>query len=144
MDGFRKVVAMQIIKERYGPQVRQEVLSDVIQSSLVDALAQEKLNPVGMPSIEDTQFEQGKPLIYTAVFEVYPEVALKPFDTIKVEKLVAAVTDADIEKTLQVIRGQYKNWTPVGVLRKVTKLILILLVQLMTLNFRVGRQKILS
>ena len=114
MDGFRKgKVPMQIIKERYGPQVRQEVLSDVIQSSLIDALAQEKLNPAGMPTIEDTQFEQGKPLTYTAVFEVYPEVELKAFNKIKVEKLVAEVTDADVEKTLQVIREQYKNWMPV-------------------------------
>ncbi len=114
MDGFRKgKVPMKVIKERYGAQIRQEVLTDVIQSSLVDALAQEKLNPAGMPTIEDTQFEQGKPLTYTAVFEVYPEIELKPFNKIKVEKWEAEVTDTDVEKTLQVIRGQYKKWTPI-------------------------------
>ena len=111
IDGFRKgKVPMKVIKERYGPQVHQEVLGDLIQSSLVDALAQEKLNPAGMPNIEDTKFEQGQPLTYTAVFEVYPEVKLKPFAKIKVKKTVATVTDADINKTLEVIRGQYKDW----------------------------------
>ena len=112
MDGFRKgKVPLKVIRERYGPQVRHEVLGDVIQSSLVNALAQEKLNPVGMPRIEETQFEQGQPLTYTAIFEVYPEVTLKPFKEIKVEKPVAEVNDADIENTLQEICKQYKNWT---------------------------------
>jgi trigger factor len=104
---------MNIVQKQYGPQVRQEVLGEKIQSSLFQALQQEKINPAGMPNIEETDFEEGKPLTFTAVFEVYPEVKLKPFTKVKVEKTMAKVTDADINKTLDVIRGQQKDWVVV-------------------------------
>ncbi len=111
MDGFRKgKVPMKVIKERYGAQVRSEILGDLIQTSLIEALTQEKLNPAGMPNITDTQYEEGKPLTYVAEFEVYPEVSLKPFNKIKVEKLNSDISDSDLNKTLDTIRGQYKDW----------------------------------
>ena len=114
MDGFRKgKVPLNVIAERFGPQVRQEILGDVIQSSLIEALTQEKLNPAGMPNITETSFEVGKPLSYVAEFEVYPEITLKPFSKLKIEKPSAEVSDEDLEKTLQTILGQYKDWTEV-------------------------------
>lgn len=114
MDGFRKgKVPLNVIAERYGAQVRQEILGDVIQSSLIEALTQEKLNPAGMPNITETIFEEGKPLSYVAEFEVYPEISIKPFSKLKIEKLTAEVADEDLDKTLQTILGQYKEWSTV-------------------------------
>ena len=111
LDGFRKgKVPLNLVKQRYGAQVRHEVISDLIQSSLIEALTQEKLRPAGTPTIEDTQFEQGKPLTYTAIFEIYPEVKIKPFSKLKIERWVAKISDADVEKTLSDIRKQQRNW----------------------------------
>ena len=114
VDGFRKgKIPMTVMKERYGAQVRGEILSDSIQSSLVEALSQEKLNPVVMPRITNTQFTPGKPLVYTAEFEVYPEIKLKPFKKIKVEQLTAEISDKDFKETLDNIRQQNKEWKSV-------------------------------
>lgn len=114
LDGFRKgKVPLSLVKQRYGARVRQEVLNDLLESSLVEALTQEKLRPTGMPTIENTQFEQGKSLMYTAVFEVYPEVKVKPFDKLKVARWSAEISDADIEKTLVEIRKQHRDWLEV-------------------------------
>lgn len=114
IDGFRKgKVPAKVIKERYGAQALNEVLGDVIQASLFEALSQEKLNPAGMPNITETDYNEGKPLKFVAEFEVYPEISLKPFDKLKVEKLVADVADTDLDSTLESIRAQYKNWNDV-------------------------------
>ncbi len=114
MDGFRKgKVPLNIVKERYAEEVNREVMGDVIQTSLIEALTQEKLNPAGMPQITETKFEAGKPFTYVAEFEVYPEITLKDFSDISVEKCNAEVTDADVTKTLESIRGQYKDWQAV-------------------------------
>lgn len=114
MDGFRKgKVPLNVIAKRYGPQVRQEILGDVIQSSLIEALTQEKLNPAGMPNITETSFEAGQALSYVAEFEVYPEITIKPFSKLKIAKPSAQVSDEDLDNTLQTILGQYKEWSEV-------------------------------
>jgi len=114
LDGFRKgKVPLTLVKQRYGAQVRQELIGDLIQSSLVEALTEKKLRPAGMPTIKDTKFEQGKSLTYTATFEVYPEVKIKPFDKLKVERWVAEISNTDVEKTLLDIRKQHRDWSEV-------------------------------
>jgi trigger factor len=114
MDGFRKgKVPASLVKERYGDHLRQETLNDLIKNTLFKAIADEKLRPAGTPEIGEFKYEDGKPFIYEASFELYPEIKLKAFDKLKVEKLVAEVTDTDIEKTLNAIRKQYATWKPV-------------------------------
>ncbi len=111
MDGFRKgKVPVKLIEARYGQQARSEAISDAIRDTLFQAIADEKLDPVGSPEIQETHFEDGKDLQYVAYFEIYPEIKLKPFDKIKIEKLVAEVTDGDLNKTLNAVRKQYSTW----------------------------------
>lgn len=122
IDGFRKgKIPLTVIKSRYGQHVVHDVIGDVIQDSLVKALMQEKLNPAGRPRIEDTHYEEGTPLTYVAIIEVYPEITLKPFEKLKVAKPVAQITDADIDDTVQKIREQQKTWQPAQEGVKVTK-----------------------
>lgn len=107
INGFRKGKApLKVIKKQYGEGVRQEILGDVINTSLQSAFEQEKVQPAGQPKIEITQFESGKDLEYAAVFEVYPEVALASFDNFSVEKLAADITEADIDKMVESLREQ--------------------------------------
>jgi len=107
VNGFRPgKVPLGIIRQRYGSAARQEVLGDLIGSTLQEALEEQKMQPVATPSIELGGAEAGKDLSYTATFEVFPELEVKGFEAITVERLQAEVTDADVEQMLDVLRKQ--------------------------------------
>ncbi|PKM05430.1 MAG: trigger factor [Gammaproteobacteria bacterium HGW-Gammaproteobacteria-6] len=107
VDGFRPgKVPMSVIRKRFGGSARQEVIGEVIQSSFYEAVMQEKLNPAGAPTVEPKELAEGKDFEYTATFEVYPEVALGDFAAIKVQRIESEVTDADLDKMLETLRGQ--------------------------------------
>ena len=92
VDGFRPgKVPLKVLRERFGEQVRSDVVRDLLQSSFNEALAKEKLNPAGGPRIDSINTAPGKDLEFTAVFEIYPEVKLQGTEGIKVERPVADV-----------------------------------------------------
>lgn len=114
MKGFRKgKVPVKVIKDRYGAGVRQEVLGEVMSHSWVEAVTQEKVKPAGQPRIEPKSLEEGKNLEFTATFEVYPEIDLQDFSGITVEKKIAEITDADIDKMVETLREQRKTFAEV-------------------------------
>jgi len=111
IKGFRPgKVPMKVIRQRYGGQVRQEVLGEVLQASYFEAISQEKLRPAGNPRIEPGNAEQGQDLEYVATFEVYPEVDLKSHEGIAVEKPVADIGDSDIDDMIESLRRQRAEW----------------------------------
>ena len=84
VQGFRPgKVPLKIIDNRYGEQVRKEVVGELVRTTLFEAINQENLKPAGQPQIEKVDDAAGKALSYTAVFEIYPEVTLKPTDKLK-------------------------------------------------------------
>jgi trigger factor len=114
INGFRKGKApLKVIKKQYGEGVRQEILGDVINTSLQAAFEQEKVQPAGQPKIEITQFESGKDLEFAAVFEVYPEITLASFDDFSVEKLTADIAEANIDTMVESLRDQQATLTVV-------------------------------
>jgi trigger factor len=114
IDGFRPgKVPFKVVKQRYSTQVFQEVAGELMQTSFRDAIAQENLRPAGDPSISASSLEQGQPLEYTATFEIYPELTLSPIGDIKLEKLTAEVTDADVDNMIDTLRKQKAEWSEV-------------------------------
>lgn len=114
IPGFRPgKVPMSVIRQRYEEAARQEALGDVIQATYYEAIVAQKLNPAGAPSVEPKAFEKGKDLEYVAVFEVFPEFELAGFDSIEVERPVAAVADADVDNMLDVLRKQNTRYEAV-------------------------------
>ena len=114
VKGFRPGnVPLGHIKQIYGNAARQEALSEVIQSSLYAAITQENLNPVGTPQVEPKSIAPGKPLEYVATFEVLPEIGSVSFDASTIEKQVATIKDADIDKVLERLREQHITWKEV-------------------------------
>jgi trigger factor len=114
IQGFRPgKVPLKIIQGRYGDQVRKEVVGELVQSSLYEAISQESLKPAGQPRIDELNDEVGKDLAYTAVFEIYPEVKLKPMSKIKVEKPVCEVTKNDVDGMIEMLRKQRRELKPV-------------------------------
>lgn len=112
--GFRPGrVPFKVIERKYGAQVRQEVLGEVVQSSFYEAVAQEKLRPAGGPKIEAGKVEPGQNLEYSATFEVYPEIQLASLEGVSIERPVAEVTDEDVERVINTLRKQRVTWNEV-------------------------------
>jgi trigger factor len=114
IQGFRPgKVPLKVIQGRYGEQVRKEVIGELVQSSLYEAINQESLKPAGQPRIDELNDEAGKDLAYTAIFEIYPEVSLKPMSDLSVEKTVCEVTQEDVLKMIEMLQKQRRELKPV-------------------------------
>ena len=114
IDGFRKgKVPLKIVEQRYGASILQDALSDLMQQNFIEAIVQEKLNPVGAPTYTPTEYKDGEDYTFTVEFEVYPEVKIKDLDKIEVEKPVSEVVDADVETMIETLRKQQGTWKEV-------------------------------
>jgi len=113
LKGFRPGKApLAVIQRQFGPQVRQEVIGELLQSSFAEAVTQEKLAPAGSPRIEPQSLDEGKDLAYVATFEVYPEIELKAAESLDIERSVAAVTEDDVDAMIERLRKQQTKYTP--------------------------------
>ncbi len=114
MAGFRPgKVPMKIVEQQYGPQVRYEVMSESVQKAFTDAVKEANLKVAGSPKIEPKEGEDKAALGFSATFEVYPEVKLGSVADKTVEKPVADVGDAEVEKTLEILRKQRTTYLKV-------------------------------
>jgi trigger factor len=115
IKGFRPgKVPTKVVRQRFGGQIRQEVLSDLMQKSYSAAVQQEKLQPAAGPRIEPVAAENGRDFAYVATFEVLPEVKLRDLDKIKVVIPEVEISDEDREDMLLNLRQQKATWEPVG------------------------------
>jgi trigger factor len=111
ISGFRPgKVPFKVVEQRYGSQVRQEVLGELMSSSFYEAVQQENLRPAGMPKIQPGIAESDSGFKFTAEFEVYPEIKVGKIDGNKIEKPVAEITDADLDNMIDKLRQQRVNW----------------------------------
>ena len=107
LKGFRPgKVPLKVIKQQFGAQVRQEVLSEMMQRSFAEAVSEQKLNPAAGPRIEPISAGPGEDLKYRAIFEVFPEIALQKIDGLMITRPTADVTESDIEAMVQNLREQ--------------------------------------
>ena len=107
LPGFRPgKVPMRVMKQRFGAGVRQEVLGEVISQTFQEAVQSENLRPAGQPKIEPKSFDAGKDIEYTAIFEIFPTVAVKDVAGFDVKKPVADVTEDDVNEIIEVFRKQ--------------------------------------
>jgi trigger factor len=114
IDGFRPgKVPQAVVRKRYGQQVREEVVSDLIQSSFYEAVRDEKLNPAGAPQIKANKIDEGEGLEYEASFEIMPEFVPMPLETLEVKRFTSSVGDEDIQGMIQRLREQRKSWKSV-------------------------------
>lgn len=115
LDGFRPgKIPAKVIQQRFGDAIRGEAIEEVLQSSLRTALTQEKLQPAEPPTIQSLEADEGQPLKYSAIFEVYPEVHVNSLANVTLEKTVVAIEDADIARVLDQMRKQHAEWEEVN------------------------------
>lgn len=109
INGFRPgKVPLNVVRREYGAGIYQEVVNDVIRDTVFEAIQQEKINAVGMPSIENVE-NKDDVLVYTATVEVYPEVEVK-FEGLEVERKSSEINDKDVEKMIENLQKQRATW----------------------------------
>ncbi len=114
IKGFRPGKApIHVVRKHYGAQVREEVVGDLIRETFAEALKQEKLTPAGGPRIEPLAAAQGSDLKYAAVFEIYPEVALKGLEGMALVRPQATVGEGDVDRMLDSLREQRPDFVAV-------------------------------
>ncbi len=115
LPGFRPgKVPLKMVAQQYGPQVRSDVISDAVQSSFNDAVREQNLRVAGYPRIEPRTGAapaEGT-LEFSAVFEVYPEIAIGDIAGVEIERPQVEVTPADVDRTLDVLRRQRATFAP--------------------------------
>ena len=109
IDGFRRgKVPSSVVAKMYGTQVREEITSDLIQSSYFDALKEQGLNPAGYPHIDGLNNTDG--FSYIANFEIYPVVSLGGIDSLAVTQQSSSVHESDVDDMIAKLREQRKTW----------------------------------
>lgn len=108
MHGFRPgKVPYRLVQAQYGGQVRQEVLGDALQKSFGEAVRQQNLRVAGYPRFEPAQAgEDVQEVQFSATFEIYPEIAISDLSVVEIERPVVSVGDAEIDKTVEILRKQ--------------------------------------
>lgn len=115
IQGFRPgKVPMKIVEQQYRGTATNDVLGDLIQSSLQEALAGEEVVPAVQPDIiPDAPIEKGKDFSYVASFDVYPEFEKLNLEGVKIQKPESEVAEDDIDNVVENMRKQQLTWKDV-------------------------------
>ena len=114
LKGFRPGKApLTVIRQQFGMQVHREVIGELLQSSFAEAVTERQLSPAGNPRIEPQSIGEGQDLKYVATFEVLPDVALQPIESLEIERISAEVTDGDVDAMIERLRKQQMKYTSV-------------------------------
>jgi trigger factor len=113
--GFRKgKIPRAVLQKKYGGQVFSESIARVVQKTFPDAVRQAGINAVANPQFEVNEAEEGKPLRYTAVVETRPEIDIKGYRELNVEKRSIEVPDEEMEAGIERLRENYAEFQAVA------------------------------
>jgi trigger factor len=101
---------MNVVAQRYGYSVHYEVMNDKVGEAFATAAAEAQVRVAGQPKITEKEEAPEGQLAFDAVFEVYPEVTIGDLSTAEVEKVSAEVSDAAIDRTLEILRKQRRTF----------------------------------
>jgi trigger factor len=114
VPGFRPGKApVSLIRRRFADDIKGEVLQDLVPKKVGAAVSEQKLTPVSQPQVEKLDFAEGKPLKFTAVFEVLPEFELGNYKGLNIEMPAMDITEADVNKALEEMRERAAALAPV-------------------------------
>jgi len=115
IDGFRPgKVPMNIVAQRYGYSTQFEVMNDKVGEAFAIATNEAKLRVAGQPRITEKEGAPEGQMQFDAIFEVYPEVKFADLASLEVETVSAEVTDAAIDKTIDILRKQRRTFAQRG------------------------------
>ena len=107
MPGFRPgKVPLKMVASSYGAQVQAEVLNDKIGEAFNAEINARQLRVAGTPTVAPKAGGDGAQLTFSATFEVYPEIRIGELADVAVERAACPVTDAEVDKTVDIMRRQ--------------------------------------
>ncbi len=113
--GFRPgKVPLKMVAAQYGYQIESDVLNDKVGRAFNEAANENQLRVAGFPKIEPKQDAPEGMLAFDATFEVYPDVVIGDLANVEVETVSADVTDAEIDKTIDILRKQRVHYHTKG------------------------------
>ena len=110
-DGFRPgKVPMSVVTQRYGYSVQYEVMNDKLGQAFSSAANEAQLRVAGQPKITQKDESPEGQMAFDATFEVYPDVKMGELAGIEVERASSDVTDAAIDRTVEILRKQRRTF----------------------------------
>ncbi|MDD3371417.1 MAG: trigger factor [Alphaproteobacteria bacterium] len=101
MQGFRPgKVPPALIKQHYGKEAYADALDKAVSGAIETMLTDRKLRPATQPKIDWVSAEEGKDVEFKVAFEVLPEIKVKEFDSIALERPVAEIEAAKIDEAI--------------------------------------------
>jgi trigger factor len=110
LPGFRPgKVPMQILRTRFGPSVRGEVLQNTLQASSAEAISERKLRPALPPKVDIVSADEGADLEYKMAIELLPEIPEPSFAELDIERLVVEVPEEEVDGAIARIAEQQRK-----------------------------------
>ncbi|MEZ5293840.1 MAG: trigger factor [Vicinamibacterales bacterium] len=114
LPGFRPGrVPPTVVRQRFRAQILHDVATDLIPKAVDEALTAKGVEPVDTPDVKDVVVEEGKPLSFTASFDVVPPFDPGAFDEIQLRRPAVSVDDDAVQQTLERLRERAARYEPV-------------------------------
>ena len=115
VQGFRPVKApLKMVDAMYGADIRNEVLNDAVVKAFYEVVEAQKLRVAGLPRFNEVENQDDENTFkIDAQFEVFPEVKVGDLSAQEIEKASTEVSDAEVDKTIEILRGQRTRYNHV-------------------------------
>ncbi len=114
LPGFRAGhVPASIIKQRFGEEVKSDVVEALVPKYFRREAEKQGLMPVSQPRVTDLHIHDSEPLRFKASFEVMPEIPVEGYKELRADKPEIAVNDEEVEQALDNVREQHATFTSV-------------------------------
>ena len=114
IKGFRPgKVPASVVEQRYGGQVRAEILDGLLRQGMDQAVRENELRIAGAPEISQADEAGEGELKYVASVELVPDFGDLDMTKLEVVRHTSEVTDADIERMLGNLQQQRASWSKV-------------------------------
>lgn len=115
LPGFRPGKAPRaMVEKKYAAEIKEEAKRKLIGENYRKAIADQKIEVIGYPDIEEVQFERGQALQFTATVETAPEFQLPEYKGLPAQLETKFVTEADVDRALDMLRGQHVKFETVA------------------------------
>jgi len=105
VPGFRKgKVPASLLEKQFGPDVKKEVLSNLISNELNKAIAEKDLRAIGQPHLLEVNAEEDTDISVSASVEVLPSIDIKDYSSIEMEMKIPRITDGEVDQTIEAFR----------------------------------------
>ncbi len=114
IPGFRRGhVPASIIRQRFAEDLKSDVVEALVPRYFRKEADKQGLIPVSQPQVTDLHLKDNEPLRFKASFEVMPEIKVEGYKELRAEKPEVAVTDEEVEQSLNGLREQHATFAPV-------------------------------